>query len=600
MSKEENQRDRAVLRQVHHLFWRANWQSKWTLIACYLTRIPATVAYTSLIPLVSAWAVQAILARQFNRVPIYALGVVLLSLVYVVLWAGGGVVISKNAITGSRYIQGKVFHNFLHKDYDFYSNTFFGSIGAQATRLRDAYNGYGEIVTLAIPKQLTIVLGGITIIAYHSLFLAGLTLLAMVFVLSFTLWSSSWRLQFRRRLSQASSVIAGEVGDALSHGATVKSFALEDFEARRLDQSMNAWSKAQFRSWLSALPADAGRMVLAAMTTAALLLVSAHLYQHGNISITMVVLVQLYVIRLVTSTLDIAELVKRVEEVMGAAYEPVRTMLLPATVLDPPHAKKLPKGRVARIELAQVDFHYADAALRSFAVRDFSLQIHPGEKVGVVGYSGSGKTTLTKLLLRFMDVSAGAITLDGIDIRNLAQKDLRRMISYVPQEPLLFHRSIAENIGYARGNTASRTQILRAAKLAYVDEFVRDLPRGYDTLVGERGVKLSGGQRQRVAIARALLKDAPILVLDEATSALDSHSEKYIQKALGKLMQGRTALVIAHRLSTIQHMDRIVVMHKGKIVQTGTHAELLEAQNGIYAQLWAHQSGGYIGADTTP
>jgi ATP-binding cassette subfamily B protein len=195
--------------------------------------------------------------------------------------------------------------------------------------------------------------------------------------------------------------------------------------------------------------------------------------------------------------------------------------------------------------------------------------------------------------LRFMDVTEGSIEIAATDIRQVLQTELRDRLSYVPQEPLLFHRSIAENIGYAKPK-ATRKEIQAAAKLAYVDEFANTLPAGYDTLVGERGVKLSGGQRQRVAIARALLKDAPILVLDEATSALDSKSEQYIQQALWELMRDRTAVVIAHRLSTIQRLDRIIVMDKGHIVQSGTH-EALKSRPGIYADLWDHQSGGYIG-----
>ena len=209
-----------------------------------------------------------------------------------------------------------------------------------------------------------------------------------------------------------------------------------------------------------------------------------------------------------------------------------------------------------------------------------------------MGVSGSGKTTLTKLLLRFDDVSGGAIYIDGQDIRDVTQKSLREAIAYVPQESSLFHRSIFENIAYGKTD-ATREEVIKAAKLANADEFIRDLPEGYNTLVGERGVKLSGGQRQRVAIARAILKNAPILVLDEATSALDSESESLIQGALANLMSGRTSIVVAHRLSTVAGLDEIVVMKDGKIVERGPHHELLK-QNGEYAKLWSRQSGAFL------
>jgi ATP-binding cassette subfamily B protein len=327
-----------------------------------------------------------------------------------------------------------------------------------------------------------------------------------------------------------------------------------------------------------------------------LLVFSAHLYQTGKISIALVALVQLYVIRLIYVTIDAADMVKNYEQVMSQAYDAVATMLVPRTVNDSPTPQPISGIKAYDVEFQNISYHYPEAARQIYAVKDFSLRIAGGEKIGLIGYSGGGKTTITKLLLRFMDTDKGSIRLDGIDIRDLRQTELRELIAYVPQEPLLFHRSILENIAYAQPG-ASRKAISKAAKTAYVDEFVRELPEGYQSMVGERGVKLSGGQRQRVAIARALLKDAPILVLDEATSALDSQSEQYIQKALWELMEDRTAIVIAHRLSTIQKMDRIIVMDKGRIVQTGSHAELLKDKQGIYARLWARQSDGYLGED---
>ena len=223
---------------------------------------------------------------------------------------------------------------------------------------------------------------------------------------------------------------------------------------------------------------------------------------------------------------------------------------------------------------------------------NFNLTIASGQRVGLVGHSGSGKTTLTRLLLRFSDIYEGMITIDGQDIAMVTQRSLRDSIAYVPQEPLLFHRSLRENIAYGKPD-ASEEEIRRAARQANALQFIESLPDGFDTMVGERGIKLSGGQRQRIAIARAILKDAPILVLDEATSALDSESEKLIQESLTELMKGRTSIVIAHRLSTIAKLDRIVVLDKGRVIEDGTHSELTK-KGGVYSMLWSHQSGGFI------
>ena len=597
MTGNATHRDRETARYTHRLFWQANWVDKWGLIFCYLTRVPANILYNVLIPVEIAYGIQAIVLGHFNAVSGYALRVFLFSIGYAILWTIGGFAVSHNAIAGSEYLQRRVFANYLNKDYDFYSNTYYGALSTQANRIRDAFNEYGAMVTLTVPKQLTIVIAGVVIIGYHSALLAGITILTVASILAFTLWSSAWRLKYRRLMSEASSELAGTIGDALSHGSTVKSFAAETTEANRLESTLKKWSKAQYNSWISSLPADGGRMILAAIATAVLLIFTSRLYQEHVISIAIVALAQLYVVKMVSVTQDIAEIIKSYEQIMSGAYQPVRTMMVQPTVLDAPATTVFPTSKELAIQLTQVDFRYEDAEANTHAISDFTLAIAPGEKVGIVGYSGSGKTTLTKLLLRYMDVTGGSIAINHIDIKDMQQSDLRSHIAYVPQEPLLFHRSIAENIAYGKP-AAGKKAMMAAATAAYVDDFVDELPQGYDTLVGERGIKLSGGQRQRVAIARAILKDAPILVLDEATSALDSRSEKFIQKALWRLMEGRTTIVIAHRLSTIQHMDRIVVMDKGRIVQVGSHADLLQAKRGIYAKLWEHQSGGYIGIPT--
>jgi ATP-binding cassette subfamily B protein len=241
------------------------------------------------------------------------------------------------------------------------------------------------------------------------------------------------------------------------------------------------------------------------------------------------------------------------------------------------------------VEFRDMRFAYPG---RETLFENFNLVIEPGQRVGLVGSSGSGKTTLSKLALRFIDIDDGAILIDGQDISQVAQSTLRQQITYVPQEPLLFHRSITDNIAYGRLGT-SMEEVVQAAEASRAAEFVGDLPLGYDTLVGERGTKLSGGQRQRIALARAFLKRTPLLILDEATSALDSHSEALIQEALAELMEGQTAIVIAHRLSTVAGLDRIVVLEDGQVIEDGAHDELLE-RDGVYAALWARQSGGFI------
>ena len=590
-TRQQRIRDKQTTRSIHRLFWRAMTNNKKYFIVTVLLHAPAFGITHVAIPLQVAYGIQAILTKNFAAVPHYAIVIMLLAVSYNVLLGFATWAFNRDGVEGASYVQKQIFSNYLSKDYEFYSNTYVGALGAQASRMRDAFTDYNRITLFDIPKSAVIIIAGLGVIASKSILLALVTAGCMLLVLSYTIITSQLRLKYRRLVSEASSHLSGVIGDALGHGATVKSFATEEYEAKRLEAPLSAWRKAQLQSWDLFTPANTGRNLLNAFTTCALLILTSRMYQQGTITIAIVTLVQLYAVKLVGVTLDIAEIIKSYETVMGSAYEPMVTMNIRPSVRDTETPQKI-VSPVKHLTFDAVTFQYPDNAADIHAIDTLSFQVKQGEKIGIVGRSGSGKTTLTKLLLRFMDVSDGSIQINGIDIRDITQHDLRNLIAYVPQEPLLFHRTVLENIAYAAPKKSTE-DVAEAAKLARVDAFVEDLPNGYQTLVGERGVKLSGGQRQRIAIARAILRDAPILVLDEATSSLDSESEQFIQDAFDNLMKHRTTIVIAHRLSTIQKMDRILVVDKGSIIEQGSHAELLK-HKGLYAKLWAHQSGGFI------
>jgi ATP-binding cassette subfamily B protein len=311
--------------------------------------------------------------------------------------------------------------------------------------------------------------------------------------------------------------------------------------------------------------------------------------EHHLANIGVVYLVISYTLSVVAQLWSVGNITRSYVRIIGDAGPMISTLDEEIELKDSDHPIKahVTDGNVV---FDNVTFTHEENDSALF--KNFSIDIKAGERIGLVGRSGSGKTTLTRLLLRFSDVDSGQIRIDSQPIEDMRQPDLRRFIAYVPQEPMLFHRSLRDNIAYGKPD-ATDDEIRLAAASANALEFIDKLSKGLDTVVGERGVKLSGGQRQRIAIARAILKDAPILLLDEATSALDSESEKLIQDALAKLMKNRTSIVIAHRLSTIAKLDRIIVLDDGKIVEQGTHAELL-AIHGTYAKLWSHQSGGFI------
>jgi ATP-binding cassette subfamily B protein len=311
-------------------------------------------------------------------------------------------------------------------------------------------------------------------------------------------------------------------------------------------------------------------------------------WQQGIFHVGDFVFIQAYVLTTFNNVWGFSRYLKSFYENMADANEMTEILLEPYDVKDIKGAKDLAVSK-AEVEFQNITYAYNQ---KNSIFKDFSVKIEPAEKVAVIGPSGGGKSTFVKLLLRFYDLKSGKILIDGQNISQVTQKSLRENIALVPQEPILFHRSVMENIRYAKPD-ASDEEVYRAAKLANADEFISGFPEGYQTLVGERGIKLSGGERQRVAIARAILKNAPILLLDEATSSLDSESEKLIQDALKNLIKDKTTIVIAHRLSTVMQMDRIIVLENGKITEQGKHKELLRLEKGTYQRLWNIQAGGF-------
>ena len=511
-----------------------------------------------------------------------------------------GIVLNGIGIRSSMALQAKsmhdlhqmVFQHLLHRSVGFYNNQIGGKLISDVI---DFISGFGMLINAGFISGftfLTTTLIGLIIVLVSN-WAIGLAIISLLTILViWTIIESRKRSHIRNERLKISKALVSHLSDSIVNAVTVKTFAQEEAEFAKSKTISLKLAEARKNDWQRTVTSETQRMGLLLFMQVTLVLVliliakrDSHLLAAGIFAFT-------YTIGLISRFFNVNTIVRQVEDSFLQASS-VTTLLKEDTeIVDTADAKPLNITH-GEIQYKGVAFHYADAPSSQNVFTELNLHIKPGEKIGLVGHSGGGKSTFTRLLLRFDDISKGQILIDGQDIQGVTQSSLRQAISYVPQEPLLFHRTIKENIGYGKPD-ANQAEIEAAAHSAYAHEFITALPEGYDTIVGERGVKLSGGQRQRVAIARAMLKDAPILVLDEATSALDSESEKVIQEALWKLMEERTAIVIAHRLSTIQRLDRIVVLANGKIVEEGSHKELLNIANGTYAKLWAHQSGGFI------
>ena len=489
-----------------------------------------------------------------------------------------------------RDLYAQCFSKLTNQTLFFHSNKFGGSLVSQTNKLVGAVESFWDTIIWSVLPLVVSLVGSIIVL---STLLWQYALFLLIFSIVFSIvvyYGSKPMAKLTKKEAKSSNKLNGQLADAISNVLAVKSSGAEATEQKFFAKTVSSWRNSSLDVMRGFLKVSTVYSSINMVIKIGAIAFAVYAAQNNLVSVASVYLIITYTGSVAHELWNMNGIMRNYNRIIGNANDMVEILQTPTTLIDKSDSKlEIANGEIS---MDKITFTH-DEGQGDTLFHDFSLDIKPGEKIGLVGASGSGKTTLTKLLLRFADIDSGKITIDGQDISEVTQASLRAKIAYVPQEPLLFHRSVRENIAYGRPD-ATDAEIEEAAKKAGAYDFIVGLKDGFDTMVGERGIKLSGGQRQRVAIARAILKDAPILVLDEATSALDSESEALIQKSLETLMKNRTSIVIAHRLSTIAKLDRIIVLKNGKIVEDGSHDELINKKRGVYAKLWARQSGGFI------
>ncbi len=471
---------------------------------------------------------------------------------------------------------------------DWHANSFAGATVRKITRGMNSFDTFTDTLAFNLAPALIVVIGvTVTFILRWPLLGALVGVCIFCFISASVALSILWVSPANRAAREMDSRLSGTLADSVSGNPTVKSFAAEGREDELFASVAAKWAGRSIVAWDRGAWTGLAQALMLIVLQAVMLTTGIYLWREGRASpgdIASLIATQF----LITGYLrDIAQNVRQIQRTINDMDDVLDFRDADFDVADKPGATRLEVDRGA-IVFEDVTFRYKGA--RGPVLERFSLDIPAGQRVGLVGHSGSGKSTFVKLIQRLYDLESGRITIDGQDISAVTQASLRGAVGLVPQDPILFHRSLAENIAFGRPG-ASMEEIREAARLAHAAEFIEGLGKGYDTLVGERGIKLSGGERQRVAIARAILANTPVLVLDEATSSLDSISEQFIRQAIERLSAGRTTIVVAHRLSTIQRLDRILVFDHGKVVEDGTHAELLARPDGTYRRLLEVQLG---------
>jgi ATP-binding cassette subfamily B protein len=584
-----NQEEQLMPKETLRIYVRAMLKSRARLLLSLLVPLGALL-FTVAVPYFAGKVLAGIAQQSPSlRSSLILLGISsLLGLIFNRIGFAQFMVVQAQALTE---LQSLVFNRLLARSAGFHTNRISGKLVSDAIDFTRSYGDLGGAIFMNGFPFLLSVLVGLVIVAINSWMLGAFLAVVVISTVAWAYIESRQRADMRVRRLVASKKLTGHMADNIVNAQTVKMFSQEPREAVRHNELSAVLENLRIRDWQRTGRNGNNRMAALLIMQFCMVLFIIQLTRSNPETLATGIFAFTYTFMISSRLFDINALTRVIDEAFLNAAPMTNMLQEEVEIRDAPGARKL-KVTKGAIDVDSVDFAYADTNQREAVFSRLSLHVQPGEKIGLVGPSGGGKSTLTRLLLRFDDVQGGSIAIDGQNIAAVTQSSLREAIAYVPQEPLLFHRSIGENIAYGRTD-ATQADLVKAAKKAKAHDFITSLDKGYGTIVGERGVKLSGGQRQRVAIARAILKDAPILVLDEATSALDSESEILIQEALWTLMKSRTAIVIAHRLSTIQRMDRIVVLDEGRIIEEGTHQQLLK-RKGLYAKLWSHQSGGFI------